>query len=117
MKPLKEMLLTVAEKVTAYLTQLEEQNVRTKEGHAKTCHSNTIEDFVVRNISTYTSGETVWSERFVKIGEVLQSEDVCKPINVNKFIQANNPTMFMTIIKHMIEHGLPFQLKEYSISY
>ena len=29
-KPLKEMLLTVAEKVTAYLTQLEEQNVRTK---------------------------------------------------------------------------------------
>ena len=71
MKPLKEMLLTVAEKVTTYLTQVEEQNVRMKEGHAKTCHSNTIEDFVVRNISTYISGETVWSERFVKIGEVL----------------------------------------------
>ena len=27
MKPLKELLLTVAEKVTAYLTQLEEENV------------------------------------------------------------------------------------------
>ena len=117
MKPLKEMLLTVAEKVTAYLTQLEEQNVRTKEGHAKTCHSNTIEDFVVRNISTYTSGETVWSECFVKIREVLQSKDVYESIVVNEFIQANRRTVFMTVIKHMIERGLPFQLKEYSISY
>ena len=112
MKPLKEMLLTVTEKVTAYLTQLEEQNVRTKKGHVKTCHSNTIEDFVVRNISTYTSGKTVWSERFSRIREVLQSKDVCKPTVVNEFIQANKRTMFMTIIKR----GLPFQLKEYSIS-
>ena len=84
MKPLKEMLLTVPEKVTAYLTQLEEQNVGTKEGHAKTCHSNTIEYFVVRNISTYASSETVWSECFAKIGEVLQSKDVYEPIVVNK---------------------------------
>ena len=116
MKPLKEMLLTVAEKVIVYLTQLEEQNVRTKKGHVKTCHSNTIEDFVVRNISTYTSGKTVWSEGFSRIREVLQSKDVCKPIVVNEFIQANKRTMFMTIIKRMIERGLPFQLKEYSIS-
>ena len=95
----------------------EEQNVRTKEGHAKTCHSNTIKDFVVRNISTYVSGETVWSERFAKIREVLQGKDVYEPIVVNKFIQANNRSMFMTIIRHMIEQGLPFQLEEYSISY
>ena len=95
----------------------EEQNVRTKEGHAKTCHSNTIKDFVVRNISTYVSGETLWSERFAKIREVLQGKDVYEPIVVNKFIQANNRSMFMTIIRHMIEQGLPFQLEEYSISY
>ena len=69
------------------LTQLEEQNVQTKEGHAKTCHSNTIEDFVVRNISTYTLGETVWLERFAKIQEMLQSKDVFEPIVVNEFIQ------------------------------
>ena len=66
---------------------------------------------------TYTSGETVWSERFAKIREVLQNKDVYEPIDVNEFIQANNRTMFMTIIKHTIERGLPFQLKEYSISY
>ena len=59
----------------------------------------------------------VWSERFVRIQKVLQSKDVYEPIIVNKFIQANNCAMFMTIIKHMIERGLPFQLKEYSISY
>ena len=91
--------------------------MRTKQGHAKPCHSNTSEDFVVRNISTYTLGETAWLERFAKIQEVLQSKDGYEPIVVNKFIQANNQTMFMTIIKHMIECGLPFQLKEYSIIY
>ena len=117
MKPLKELFLTVAEKVTAHLTQLEEENVWKKEGHAKICHSNTTEDFVVRNISTYTSCETVWLKRFAKIREVLQSKDVYKPIVVNEFIQASNRTMFMTIIKHMIKRGPPFQLKEYSISY
>ena len=61
--------------------------MQTKEGHAKTCHSNTIEDFVVRNISTYTLGETVWLERFAKIQEMLQSKDVFEPIVVNEFIQ------------------------------
>ena len=47
---------------------------------------------------------------------VLQSKDIYEPIVVNEFIQTNNRTMFMMIIKHMIEQ-LPFQLKEYSISY
>ena len=48
---------------------------------------------------------------------MLQNKDVYEPIVVNEFIQANNRTMFMTIIKYTIERGLPFQLKEYSISY
>ena len=61
----------------------EKQNVRTKEGHAKTCHLNTSEDFLVKNISTYTLGETVWLESFAKIQEVLQSKDVCESIIVN----------------------------------
>ena len=61
-----------------------------------------MEDFV-RNISSYTSGEAVWSKRFDEIWEVLQRKDVYKTIVLNEFIPANGLSMFMKLIKHMIE--------------
>ena len=52
MKPLQLILITVTEKLTAFLTELEEQNERTKNSHEKLCKTTTtVEDFVVRSIT------------------------------------------------------------------
>ena len=77
MQPLQLILIDVTESLTAYLTELEEQNKRTKKSHEKLCKATTVEDFVVRSISTYTSiVENSWSNRFAKIRELLQNKDV-----------------------------------------
>ena len=77
MQPLQLILIDVTESLTAYLTELEEQNKRTKKSHEKLCKATTVEDFVVRSISTYTSiVENIWSNRFAKIRELLQNKDV-----------------------------------------
>ena len=66
---------------------------------------------------TYTSDKNFYSERFAKIREALQSKDVQEPIVINYFMQVNKRAMSMTIIKHIIERGAPFDLKDYSINY
>ena len=74
MKSLQLILINGTEKVTAYLTELEEQNERTKRSHEKLCKNTTGEDFVVRSISIYTSVvENVWSNWQVKIRELFQN--------------------------------------------
>ena len=71
MKPLQLILINVTEKLTAYLTELEEQNGRIKKS-AKLCKTTTVEDFVDRSISIYTSVvENVWFNRFAKIRELF----------------------------------------------
>ena len=55
MKPLQLILINVTEKLTVYPTELEEQNKRTKKSHEKLCKTTTVEDYVVRSISAYTS--------------------------------------------------------------
>ena len=77
MKPLQLILINVTEKLTAYLTELEEQNERTKKRHEKLCKTTTVENFVVRSISTYSSVlENVSSNPFAKILELFQNKDV-----------------------------------------
>ena len=81
MKPLQLILINEKEKLTAYLTELEEQNEITKKSHEKLCKITTVEDFVVRSISTYNSiTENVWSNRFAKLRELFQNKDVYNPI-------------------------------------
>ena len=77
MKPLQLILINVTEKLTAYQTELEEQNERTKKRHEKLCKTTTVEDFGVRSISTYSSiMENIWSDPFAKIWELFQNKDV-----------------------------------------
>ena len=90
MKPLQLILINVTEKLTAYLTELEEQNKR-KKSHEKLCKTIIIEDFVIRSISTYTSiMENIWSNRFAKIRELFQNKDAYNPIVMNDLIQVTN---------------------------
>ena len=118
MKPLQLILINVTEKLTAYLTEPEEQNERTKKSHEKLSKTTTAEDFVIGSISTYTSVmENVWSNQFARIRELFQNKDVYNPIVMNDLIQVNNRTMLMATINHIMEKGLPFKLKGYSISY
>ena len=87
MKTLELILINVTEKLTAYLTELEEQNERTKKSHEKLCKTTTVEDFVIRSISAYTSVmENVWSNWFAKIRELFQNKDVYDPIVMNDLI-------------------------------
>ena len=87
MKTLQLILINVTEKLTAYLTELEEQNERTKKSHEKLCKTITVEDFVIRSISTYTFVmENVWSNWFAKIKELYQNKDVYDPIVMNDLI-------------------------------
>ena len=80
-KPLQLILINEKEKLTAYLTELEEQNEITKKSHEKLCKITTVEDFVVTSISTYNSiMENVWSNRFAKLRELFQNKDVYNPI-------------------------------------
>ena len=92
MKPLQLISITVTEKLTAFPTELEEQNERTKNSHEKLCKTTTtVEDFVVRSISTYTSiVENVWSNWFAKIRELFQNKDVHDSIIMNDLIQVTN---------------------------
>ena len=72
MKPLQLILINVTGELTAYLTQLEEQNKRTKKSHEKLCKTTTVEDFVVRSVSTYTFViENVWSNWFANIKKLF----------------------------------------------
>ena len=81
MKPLQLILIKEKEKLKAYLTELEEQNEITKKSHEKLCKTTTVEDFVVRSISTYNSAmENVSSNLFAKIRELFQNKDVYNPI-------------------------------------
>ena len=90
MKTLQLILINVTEKLTAYLTELEEQNKR-KKSHEKLCKTIIIEDFVIRSISTYTSiMENIWSNRFAKIRELFQNKDAYNPIVMNDLIQVTN---------------------------
>ena len=90
-KPLQLILINVTEKPTAYLTELEEQNKRTKESHEKLCETTIFEDFVVRPISTFnTVVENAWSNRFANIKELFQNKDVYDPIVMNNLIQFTN---------------------------
>ena len=74
MKSLQLILINGTEKVTAYLTELEEQNERTNRSHEKLCKNTTGEDFVVRYISIYTSVvENVWSNWLAKTRELFQN--------------------------------------------
>ena len=87
MKTLQLILINVTEKLTAYLTELEEQNERTKKSHEKLCKTTTVEDFVIRSISAYTSVmENVWSNWFAKIRKLYQNKDVYDPIVMNDLI-------------------------------
>ena len=91
MKPLQLILIDVIEKLTAYLTEFEEQNERTKKSHEKLCKTTTVEDVVVKSISTYIFVvENVWSNWFAKIKELFQNKDVCDPIVMNDLIQVTN---------------------------
>ena len=84
MKPLQLILINGTEKLTAYLTELEEQNERTTKSHEKLCKNTNGEDFVVRFIFTYTSVmENFWSNRLAKIRELFQKKDVYDPIVMN----------------------------------
>ena len=74
MKSLQLILINGTEKLTAYLTELEEQNERTKRSHEKLCKNTTGEDFVVRSISIYTSAvENGWSNWLAKTRELFQN--------------------------------------------
>ena len=84
MKPLQLILINGTEKLTAYLTELEEQNETTAKSHEKLCKNTNGEDFFVRFIFTYTSVvENVWSNRLAKIRELFQNKDVSVPIVMN----------------------------------
>ena len=118
MKPLQLILINVTGNLTAYLAELEEQNERTQKFLEKLRKTTTIEDFVVRSISTYDSvKENIWSNRFARIRELFQNKDLSNPIVINDLIQVTNRTMLMATINHTTEKGLPFKLKGYSISY
>ena len=84
MKPLQLILINGTEKLTAYLTELEEQNERTTKSHEKLCKNTNGEDFVVRFIFTYTSVvENFWSNRLAEIRELFQNKNVYDPIVMN----------------------------------
>ena len=51
MKPFKNILFNIAEKITSF-SELEKQNARTQSRQKKTFQTDTIEYFVVKNIST-----------------------------------------------------------------
>ena len=59
----------------------------------------------------------VWSNWFAKIRELFQNKNAYDPIVMNDLIQVTNRTMLMATINHMMENGLPFKLKGYSISH
>ena len=85
---MNSILINVTETITAYLTKLEEQNERAKKSHEKLRKTTTVEDFLVRSISTYTSVvENAWSNRFAKIRELFQNKDVYNPIAMNELIE------------------------------
>ena len=55
MKSFKNMLLEVAEKVSAFVQEMKEPNVITKKSHQETKNQESvIEDFIVTNIKTKT---------------------------------------------------------------
>ena len=99
------------------ILELEEQSARIQVGQKKGFPDGHHRRFYCQKHFTYTSDKNFCSERFAKIRETLQSKDVQEPIVINYFIQVNKRTMFMTIIKHIIERGAPFDLKDYSFNY
>ena len=118
MKHLQLILVNVTGNLTAYLAELEEQNERTQKFREKLHKTTTVEDFVVRSISTHNFvKENVWSNRFARIRELFQNKDLYNPIVITDLTQVTNRTMLMAAINHTTEKGLPFKLKGYSISY
>ena len=72
MKHLQLILVNVTGNLTAYLAELEEQTERTQKFREKLHKTTTVEDFVVRSISTHNFvKENVWSNRFARIRELF----------------------------------------------
>ena len=117
MKSFKDTLLAVAEKVSQFVQEMEESNLRTKKCHQETKSKEfVIEDFVVTNINTKSVHiNTIWHDHFAKVQESLRNADVYKPIVINELIHVNNRSNFMKVIKHLLEEGLPFNFNDVSV--
>ena len=116
------MLLDVAKKVSNFVQEMEESNVRTKKSHQETKNQESvIEDFIVTCFKTKSVHiNTTWDNHFAKIHQSLKTSDINKPIVINDLIHANNRNNFMTISNtywirgyHLISMSFQFTISSY----
>ena len=108
--------LSVWENVSNYVTQLEEQNVRTKQSTNRLDPMTTIGDFKVTKIKvTMASTDSTWIEKLRAVKSKLDAKHVYEPIVLNDIVDCSYRQSFARAIKHLLGNGFPFVLTGCSI--
>ena len=114
MRKLKDIVSSVCENVSNYVTQLEGQNVRTKQSQHRLEHKTTIDEFKVTKIKvTMATTDSTWIDKLRAVKSKLDEKNVYEPIVLNDLCSYRQS--FARTIKHLLENGFPFVLTGCSI--
>ena len=117
MKSFKHMPLEVAKKLSDFVQEMQESNVRTKKTyHEIKNQESVIENCIVANIKTKTVYiNTTWHNHSAKVHQSLKNSDIYKSIVINDLIHANNWTNFMKIVNQLLHDRIPSNFSDFSI--